>query len=99
MIEFLLIVNFISKLEEQLIKMEQAWVSGDLEELAQLAHWLKGAGGTVGYDEFTEPAGELERFAKSRQGEQAGQMLEKVRCLAKAVAPQIMEHNRKVEKE
>ncbi|UCG11940.1 MAG: response regulator [Deltaproteobacteria bacterium] len=93
------IVNFISKLEEQLIRMEKAWASGDLKELAQLAHWLKGAGGTVGYDEFTEPAGELERFAKSMQVEQTGQMLEKIKCLAKAVAPPIMEHNREKEKE
>jgi CheY-like chemotaxis protein len=83
---------FIRKLEEQVVKMEQAWKRGDLEELSLLAHWLKGAGGTVGYDDFTEPAAELERFAKSQQAEQAGQMLEKVKRLAKAIAPPIMEH-------
>ena len=84
---------FIRKLEEQVVKMEQAWKLGDLEELSLLAHWLKGAGGTVGYDDFTEPAAELERFAKSQQVEQAGQMLEKVKRLAKAIAPPITEHD------
>jgi HPt (histidine-containing phosphotransfer) domain-containing protein len=34
-----------------------------MEELAALAHWLKGAAGTVGYDDFTEPAIRLEEEA------------------------------------
>jgi signal transduction histidine kinase/DNA-binding NarL/FixJ family response regulator len=88
------ILSFINKLEEQLGQMEQAWIRGDLEELALLAHWLKGAGGTVGYDDFTQPAAELENFAKSRQVEQAGRMLEQVRCLAKAVEPPVVESGR-----
>jgi HPt (histidine-containing phosphotransfer) domain-containing protein len=32
--------------------------------LAQLAHWLKGAAGTVGFDAFTEPALVLEQATK-----------------------------------
>ena len=54
----------IRKVEKQMVRMEQASISGDLEELALLAHWLKGAGGTVGYDDFSHPAAELEKFAK-----------------------------------
>jgi hypothetical protein len=29
------------------------------EELGLSAHWLKGAGGTVGYDDLTQPSREL----------------------------------------
>ena len=86
------IFSFISKLEEQLIKMEQAYVQEDLQELALLAHWLKGAGGTVGYDDFTEPSKELEGFAKAGQVKQAGEILEKVKSLTKAIVPPVMEH-------
>ena len=33
--------------------MHHAWAVGDFSELAQLAHWLKGAGGTAGFPAFT----------------------------------------------
>ena len=36
----------------------------DLDELAQLAHWLKGSGGTAGFHEFTDLARELEQLAR-----------------------------------
>lgn len=93
------ILSFIRKLEEQLIKMEQAWIKGDLKELALLAHWLKGAGGTVGFDDFTEPSKELENYAKSGQVEQAGEMLEKLKLLAQAIVPPAMDHGTEAGKE
>ena len=36
-------------------------------ELANLAHWLKGAGGTCGYDEFSAPSHKMEKAAKNIQ--------------------------------
>jgi len=93
------IQKFVTKLEEQVATMEQAYKCGDLEELALLAHWLKGAGGTVGFDEFTEPAAELEKFAKSQQVEQTGHVLERVKWLAKAVEEPIIEHSDEAGKE
>jgi HPt (histidine-containing phosphotransfer) domain-containing protein len=94
-----IILAFIEKLEKQVVKMEKAWQQGDLAELAELAHWLKGAGGSVGYSDFTAPAGELEKFARSRQKEQTGRMLERVGCLAKAIVPPDMEQDRAAGKE
>ncbi len=44
--------------------MCDAWESGNFAELAELAHWLKGAAGTVGFHDFTEPAKRLESLAK-----------------------------------
>ena len=81
---------FIQKLDKQLIKMEAAYKKGDLQELALLAHWLKGAGGTVGYDDFTEPATKLVNAAKLGQVEPAGRMLEKIIRLAKAIVAPTM---------
>ena len=85
--------KFISKLEEQVNKMEQACAQGNMEEVAMLAHWLKGSGGTVGYDDFTEPAVKLENYAKTGQSDQAGQILEQVKCIAKDIVPPSMEDN------
>ncbi|MBI4756152.1 MAG: response regulator [Betaproteobacteria bacterium] len=65
------IARFAGRLDEQLTAMEQAWQARDMDELGSLAHWLKGAGGTVGYDVFTAPAAQLEQLA---QGETVGQI-------------------------
>ncbi|WP_028586012.1 ATP-binding protein [Desulfogranum mediterraneum] len=62
--------QFVDRLELEFPKMEQAWQEGDLESLAPLAHWLKGAAGTVGYHDFTEPAALLESHAERGDLEQ-----------------------------
>lgn len=59
-----LIQRFILRLAEQLAAFDEATERQDMAEIADLAHWLKGAGGTVGFDEFTKPAAQLEIFAK-----------------------------------
>ncbi len=60
------IAKFAGRLDEKLEQMERAWQARDFAELAALAHWLKGSGGTVGYDAFTEPAKHLESLAKAK---------------------------------
>jgi HPt (histidine-containing phosphotransfer) domain-containing protein len=55
--------KFAGRLDEQMAVIEKAFASRAMDELAALAHWLKGAAGTVGYDDFTEPAMHLEEGA------------------------------------
>ena len=57
--------RFAGRLGEQLDAMDRAHAAADFVELTALAHWLKGAGGTVGYDDFTAPAHNLETLAKA----------------------------------
>jgi CheY-like chemotaxis protein/HPt (histidine-containing phosphotransfer) domain-containing protein len=57
--------KFAGRLQEQLGVARAAVETGDMEEVARLAHWLAGAAGTVGYDAFTEPAREMETAAKA----------------------------------
>jgi HPt (histidine-containing phosphotransfer) domain-containing protein len=59
------ISRFVDRLGGQLQAMDVAYSDRDMEALAKLAHWLKGAGGTVGFDVFNEPAAELELAAKA----------------------------------
>jgi PAS domain S-box-containing protein len=67
-VDFRFIVEgFIQRLREQAVAMQAAWRIGDLGELARLSHWLKGAGGTVGFDALTDPAKKLELLAKQEQ--------------------------------
>jgi HPt (histidine-containing phosphotransfer) domain-containing protein len=58
--------KFAGRLDEQMAVIEKAFSGRAFDELAALAHWLKGAAGTVGYDDFTEPAMHLEEGAHAK---------------------------------
>ena len=64
-----IIDRFVERLAGKLEAMEASWELGDLEELVSLAHWLRGAAGTVGFDAFTAPAEALKLAA--RHGKQS----------------------------
>jgi PAS domain S-box-containing protein len=70
------------RLHEQLLAFEHAFSTENVEELAQLAHWLKGAAGTVGYDDFTEPATRLEEAAQNRAISEVEALIAELRELA-----------------
>jgi PAS domain S-box-containing protein len=89
------ILQFIGKLKQELNRAQAAWENQDLEELALIAHWLKGAGGTVGFDQFTEPAARLINFAKTAQLEQVGETLQQVKRLSEAIVPPAVAYGRK----
>jgi signal transduction histidine kinase/CheY-like chemotaxis protein/HPt (histidine-containing phosphotransfer) domain-containing protein len=81
--------NFCAQLPGKLSEMEAALAAGVHAELASLAHWLKGAGGSVGFDALFEPARELELAAKSGDVAQARASLAELRALsARLVAPE-----------
>ncbi|MEX0937219.1 MAG: ATP-binding protein [Pirellulales bacterium] len=61
-----IVEQFVEKLATNVGDMQGALDEGDWEKLAALAHWLKGSGGTVGFDCLTAPAEELERVAKQQ---------------------------------
>jgi signal transduction histidine kinase/ActR/RegA family two-component response regulator/HPt (histidine-containing phosphotransfer) domain-containing protein len=81
--------KFAGRLDEQMAAFDKAFAARDFGELASLAHWLKGAAGTVGYDDFTEPAMKLEQAAKNSSAAETAMMLAEVRALAaRLVAPE-----------
>ena len=80
-----IIVRFVKRLDEQLDALEKAADGGDLTTVADLAHWLKGAGGTVGFDVFTEPAAQLEIHAKNGEAPQIKSLIAHLRQLAKRI--------------
>jgi PAS domain S-box-containing protein len=76
------IAKFAHRLDEKLDEMDVSWQGRDFDELAALAHWLKGSGGTVGYDAFTEPAKTLEGLAKAKSEDGIEASLLELRGLA-----------------
>jgi signal transduction histidine kinase/DNA-binding response OmpR family regulator len=80
-----IVEEFIDRMHEKLQAMREASDTGDLALLAQLAHWLKGAGGTAGFSAFTQPAYRLEQAAKERQTDAIGAALEQLTGLCRRV--------------
>ena len=54
---------FIRRLAVQVEEMQAAFENEDLASVREIAHALKGSGGSVGFSAFTEPAAELEKSA------------------------------------
>ncbi len=79
------IARFTDRLDKQLQAMEAAYAEHDFEGLAKLAHWLKGAGGTVGFDVFFEPASELETAAKAMDALRIEPLLQHLQRLASRI--------------
>lgn len=58
--------DYLPYLQEQIVELSNAWDRRDYEEVAKIAHSIKGSAGTFGLDEFTEPAGKLQALANER---------------------------------
>ena len=80
-----IVVEFIDTLKSKISEMRACVEQQDLEELANLAHWLKGAGGTCGFDDFYQPAYDLEVAAKSGASSQWDALICKLEQLADAI--------------
>jgi HPt (histidine-containing phosphotransfer) domain-containing protein len=81
-----IVERFIETLPGKLEAMCAAWEDKDYGNLADLAHWLKGAGGTVGFAAFTNPAKRLESLAKERSADQIEETIDELLDLAGAIA-------------
>ena len=58
-----IVEGFVRELGPRLDRMRLAIEAADMVELAAQAHWLKGSGGSMGFDDFFEPSKALESAA------------------------------------
>ncbi len=79
------IERFVARLDERLDWMEKRLENEQFEELATLAHWLKGSATMVGFEAFSEPADTLEILAKKQRTEEAQEVLEELHSLAERI--------------
>ena len=80
--------KFLRRLHERMAEAGEMEARADYPEIARFAHWLRGSAGSMGYDDFTEPAIALETAAKSGKMEHVTRVLAEVRQMAqRVVAP------------
>ena len=80
-----IIEKFVPRMQEKLEAMQVSADAGDYDELAVLAHWLKGSAGTVGFDAFSEPAQALEQYAREGRAPEIAHALRRLRDMAARV--------------
>ena len=81
-----LIGEFVDQLFINLDLIDEAIQVCDFEEIKRLAHWLKGSGGTVGFDELTKPARKLEVMAIDKNQSGVAQAKEVVQSIAQRLS-------------
>ncbi len=74
-----LVSDFVDRLDARLDYVATACDDANYDVIRTEAHWLKGSGGTVGYDQFSKPAAELEKAAKAGDVQQAQDILREIR--------------------
>jgi CheY-like chemotaxis protein len=85
-----IVVRFISRLETQLTAMRTALSAKDSQEMAHLAHWLKGAGGTVGFAILSELGRDMETNVKARHWPKVSEQLDALEShIARIVVPEL----------
>jgi CheY-like chemotaxis protein len=81
-----IVAEFVDCLKERLPVMQAAHERGDLAELARMAHWLKGSGGSAGFPALTAPARQLEKLAKDAQCDEIEAALAELTAISARIA-------------
>ena len=81
-----IVKDFVPQLKLKLDEMDAALAGGDMEKLASLAHWLKGAGGTVGFTQFSAPSSKLEKAALESNTDAAADQLRALNGLQRRIS-------------
>jgi HPt (histidine-containing phosphotransfer) domain-containing protein len=77
--------EFVVRLEENLASLTAARKDGNASLVAEIAHWIKGSGGTVGFDAFTAPAAALERLARQGLTDQFAEPIHEIESLFRRI--------------
>ena len=77
--------RFLGEFDARLAEMQAALDAGDHAALASAAHWLKGAGGSMGYDDLFEPSKALEEAAKAADADAAAALMQSLHALTRRI--------------
>lgn len=76
--------SFIDRMNSQLTVLREAVDHGEYAKVAELAHWLRGSGGNVGYTDFVELCNALE-FKANAEADSLDDELHAIEALARRV--------------
>ncbi len=80
-----IVIEFVERLQVKLVEMRSFQSNHAFQRVSQMAHWLKGAGGTAGFAQFTEPAGMLEAAALQNDSAACGTHMSRLEEIASRI--------------
>ena len=80
-----IVVQFVDGLPQMLKQMRESLQAQDFSTLRELAHKLKGTGGTVGFADFTQPSETLQHKAESQTIDGSEELLNQLEAIANAI--------------
>lgn len=89
---FEIVRGFVERMDVRLPQMREELAQGRLHELAQSAHWLKGAGGTVGYAALTQPSRNLLAAAGAGNTSECDRWISNIESIRqRMIVPQVIQ--------
>ena len=82
-----IVKTFVVRLDEELLKLDLAINDRDFKQIQNSAHWLKGSGGTVGFNQFTDPAKRLEYYSKHEDADEVMIAFAEIVEISKKIQP------------
>ncbi len=79
-----IVEEFVDSLDERLKELRQAHAATDWEQLAMLAHRLKGAGGSYGYPDISSIGAEMENAFRNQSDGQFDTWVQQLSDLVQA---------------
>ncbi len=87
-----IVVEFTKTLRLKIAEMRAAANANAHQTLSELAHWLKGAGGTCGFEEFYEPSVALEKLAKAEESSKYDTSIQFLEALSQSIVIENVSH-------
>jgi two-component system sensor histidine kinase/response regulator len=81
-----IIEGFVTRLHARLEEMRTACEEADWDTLVEVAHWLHGSGGTIGFMCFTDPAQRLGQLAQQHNIRGIDDVIREISMLADRIA-------------
>ena len=80
-----IVAKFPARLSERMALAELACGRGEFTEVSAFGHWLAGAAGTMGYDDFYEPARRIEQLAIDADLQGVRMLISRIRSLIERI--------------
>jgi PAS domain S-box-containing protein len=80
-----IVAVFVDGLAESLARLRHAQICMDYQQMRELAHRLKGTGGTVGFSDFTEPSRKLQIAAECHDDDMIERMITELEGIASRI--------------
>jgi HPt (histidine-containing phosphotransfer) domain-containing protein len=78
--------SFVNSIADTMQSLEVARKNGNYSEIREIAHRLKGTGGTVGFPDFTEPSRKLQHAAEHSDEAMIDAMLKELADISSRIA-------------